>query len=203
MPETPPAPIQRRRRSPKPLSQVDMIMQRNQQEARRIAVLEYVAEQLAECNARLASVGIEVRPAAPARPAVQPPPHATNGAAEGHALGVPQRWEPCVWCGGGKPTKAYSVGNGLVQYLCATDAWRVSASRQTPTGNGIAEQAVRSMTDSTEPTYNPIQQPNMNARKTIMQPTEADMRAAQQPVNAPADEESFEEVPDGEVPEES
>jgi hypothetical protein len=187
MPETPP----KRRRLPKALSPVDMIMERNATEARKIAVLEYVATQLAECNARLASVGI----------AIAAPRHVANG--NGHVEPPPARpvvSNPCTWCGNG-PTQQYSVGGGQIQWLCRSHAIYVSASRRQEQG-GIAAQAVNAMKDSTEPTYNPIQKPIISGGKIVMQPTAEDVRAAQQPAN-PVLEASDPEVPFEEMPDDN
>jgi hypothetical protein len=182
--ETPNQP--KRRRSPKPLSPVDMIMERNATEARKIAVLEYVATQLAECNARLASVGIEI---------TAPRHSATNG--NGHvapppAIPVASSHMPCTW-GDNNPTRQYDVGGGQVQWLCAAHARYVSASRKQEVG-GIAASAVNSMKDSVEPTYNPIQKPII-LPKTVLHPIEDDVKASQQPANG-ALEQALEELPD-------
>jgi hypothetical protein len=188
--ETPNPP--KRRRLPKAPSPVDLIMERNATEARRIAVLEFVGTQLAECNARLASVGVEMAALVPHHPA-------TNG--NGHVVPPPASpvaptHMPCVW-GDANPTRQYDVGGGRIQWLCRQHAAYVSASRKQEVG-GIAASAVNSMKDSVEPTYNPIQQPITNLPKTIMHPIEEDVRASQQPANG-ALEQALEELPeDGE-----
>lgn len=184
----------RRRRSSRIPSPVDMIMERNATEARKIAVLEYVATQLAECNARLASVGIEVRPAATPRAT----PQATNGNGNGH---VQPRIiaNPCTWCG--QPAQPFNVGGGVVQYLCRAHRVYVNAQSVGEGGDSAKARAVGMSVDSTEPTYNPIQQPKMGAGKMVMQPIEADYAAAKQPVTTgEADEIPFEEMPDANEP---
>jgi hypothetical protein len=165
----------------------------------RNAILQYVAEQLAELNALLRAAGFASAPPPVAMsPFTQPAP----GYQQGYQSLPPQGAQaapasrPCTWCGHpGTPT---NVGNGLIQDLCVVHARAQRAEARGPNGeyaNAAAQGFGVNQTDA-----RPSPPPNPNVGKIIMQPTEQDARAArqheQEVVNGAVTPKGFEEIGD-------
>lgn len=171
------------KRHRKPKSAIDIMAERNQLEARKNAVLEYLAEQIAEFNARLESVGIRaaIRPVAPAPQQIAHTNGHANGVAHNPNVG------PCVACG--QNGTLVQVRPGLSQYQCPTHrVYFRSQSIGTKEENDarLAGLATDQIVDPVKPQGQPLP-----PAKMIMHPIEADQAAA----NTPA---GYEEVPDEE-----
>ena len=174
----------------------------------RNAVLQYVGEQVAELNALLREAGFTSRSATIQGQAFENPAIAAKQWQQSaHQLyrpaqpapAQPEAWPPCTWCGGGKPTKPFNVGNGVIQNLCAVHAGAQRAEAAGPGGEYAKAAAEKMSVNYTDARSQP---PVMNSGKTIMQPIAQDYQAAQVAANEsngvqppPA---GFEEMPDGE-----
>lgn len=165
-------PIKRKRRPN--LSPLDRIRAQQQSklamEMERLAVLQYVGEQLAELNALLRDAGCSV-----SQMAFQQPPVHQPIAFQGPTPDVPQgqpQWPACAHCGPGKPTKTYNLGNGVIQSLCEGHARYYLADQAANAKTAAAGFSVNS-TDARP------QAPILNSAKTIMQPTQQDIQASQ------------------------
>lgn len=177
-------PLQKRKRRNN-VSPIDAMVARErgamEMQLRRNAVLQYVGEQLAELNALLRQAGFNLTSAPPIPTALsQTPVHQPPV--------VAQAWEPCTWCGGGKPTKAFNVGGGVVQHLCATHGAMVAAQQREDAKTSAQGFSVNHTDAKAQP-------PNLNSGRMVMQPTEQDF---QQSADAPQVPEGLEEIADGE-----
>ena len=182
MPDSVNSPKRRKRRTS--LSPIDRIRAQQQSamavQMERNAVLQYVGEQLEQLNALLREAGFTPRSVTidpgfnpqrpPAHQLYQPPP----------PLPQAEAWPPCTWCGGGKPTKPFSVGNGVIQNLCAVHAGAQRAEAAGPGGEYAKAAAEKMSVNYTDARPQP---PIMNSAKTIMQPIAQDYQAAQAATN--------------------
>ena len=180
MPDSVNSPKRRKRRAS--LSPLDRIRAQQQSamavQMERNAVLQYVGEQVAELNALLREAGFTSSGTLGAPSYARPPAHQLYQPPA--PLPQAEAWPPCTWCGGGKPTKPFSVGNGVIQNLCAVHAGAQRAEAAGPGGEYAKAAAEKMSVNYTDARPQP---PIMNSAKTIMQPIAQDYQAAQAATN--------------------
>lgn len=190
-------PPKRKRRSN--ISPIDRMMarERGQMEVqmRRNAVLQYVGEQLAELNEMMRAAGFQVQAITYPQPLVFGNAHNQAAPQQGFVPQPQQSWPPCALCGGGKPTEPVNVAPGIVQDLCRVHR-SVAMADSRPVRDGSGQPLMTNFTDARP------QPPNMNVRRTIMHPIEADVQAAEREAQVSANgaptPEGFVELDDGE-----
>jgi hypothetical protein len=134
-------------------------------EARKVAVLEYVAEQMTEMNALLRAEGFKV-----SRAHDPAPMRAVTASA-------PVVQHPCTWCG----------AEGVVQNE-TKNGWLCQAHGQLELGQAVADRKGQNLAGemfAPKPIPSKATQPKPTGPKTIIQPTEADYRASKQPMFDP------------------
>ena len=166
--------IRRRRKSVKSKIRARATDQMKQAaiEARKVAVLEYVGEQLEELTRLLRSEGFKLTRAlvvdAAAAAAIQ-------NATPGPIAPVVQR--PCTYCG----------REGVVQNE-TKNGWLCEVHGQYELGGAVADRKGQNLAGemfAPKPVPSRATQPKPSGPKIIIQPTEADFRASKQPMFDP------------------